>query len=282
MDEYSAQELMPRMFFWTIVYCVTWFLILLIIIIAKQVLYPTTNVITFSTTSILNIIDISESLIVIISVFIFHEIVHAITSWIFGIPVKFGAGIMNFSPYLSVEPLIPVLKRNYYFIAIAPTIFINLGFIVLILFSNIRSVIFLLSVITFFLHFIGCAGDFALIETVHKYPKSILIKDTGFGLIILSANPLHSMKKIVETKKKSHLGLGEIFAKYVVIFNICLILLSLGLLLLTIPIGIHQLDLINFEFDTTKNNFHMSYNIAGYIGLSIVGGLFLTLIYKKS
>ncbi len=127
------------------------------------------------------------ALLVVMTFLVLHEIVHyVVCRFIFGIPARFGAGLLEkMIPYLSVEPQRPVKRDQWIVIAVAPTILVNVSLLALITWTQTDLVWFFFFIVTYIVHFGGCAGDIVLLYHALKYQSSVYIKDEGPQITIL-------------------------------------------------------------------------------------------------
>lgn len=92
-----------------------------------------------------------------------HELIHGLAYKIIGAPkIHFGADLRQMIFYVAADKY-PVGRKGFYFIALAPFLFINLAVIaILFLFPEKSLLAFMVSFL--FFHNIMCIGDFAMVS----------------------------------------------------------------------------------------------------------------------
>ncbi len=184
--DYHQKELMPVVWMGSLGLAIVGVILSLVLILIKNSLSPP---IVFLTTQF-SFWEIVIMLFFFIGTFLFHELFHAITAWMFHIPTKFGWGMMGkFVPYLSVSLKKPVNRNQWIWIAVMPNFIINVFLAILILITEGELILPFL-VILFITHIVGGGGDVALLYTAFKYPSTVLLNDLGLQLQILSKDDL--------------------------------------------------------------------------------------------
>lgn len=221
----------------------------------------------------------------VIGMIIFHELIHAIMAWIFNIPTKFGWGIMgNLIPYFSVSLGKPVDRYRYIWIGVMPNIIINVILVFLIFFTE-AQIIYSFFVVLLITHISGGGGDAALLYTAFKYPSTILLKDTGLQLQILSKEDLEKqplidqdspLMRIFRENREIMNFLGLFF---VVLFSLIVLAPFFEIMLIFI-LG-YSPNLFLTVVETSEQGFTMSPNIVTCLILSIILTPIIWLVKKK-
>ncbi|MHA2296091.1 MAG: DUF3267 domain-containing protein [Candidatus Hodarchaeales archaeon] len=191
--DYDQKELMFPVFIGTFLLGIVGVILSVILILVKYTLdFP----VFFQATQLNFWHVLFIMLVFFIGMFMFHELLHAIVSWTYHIPTKFGWGIIGkILPYFSVSLEKPVNRHQYIWIGIMPNLIINVFLAILILITK-DQILVSYFVLLLIMHIAGGGGDAALLYTVFKYPSTILLKDSGLQLQILSKDDLEKQPLI--------------------------------------------------------------------------------------
>lgn len=96
-----------------------------------------------------------------------HELIHALSYLVQGAPkIHFGADLKQMIFYVSSDKYV-IGRKGFYGVAFSPFVSINLFAVVMIFFSGLPWIIFLVSFL--FFHNIMCIGDFAMVSFYIKH-----------------------------------------------------------------------------------------------------------------
>ena len=274
--DYQLNELKPLVWIGTFLLGGLGILISILVIIVKN----SFNLPVIFASSQLSFWDLMFIMMIsLIGMFLFHELIHAFTAWLFHIPVKFGWGMMGkFYPYFSVSLKKPVNKHQYIWIAVMPNLIINFFFVILILITE-GEIGYSLFVLLFITHIAGGGGDAALLYTVFKYPSTILLMDHGLGLQILSKDDLK--KEILISQESSILrlyrknrGILYFVSIFILVFIFSIALSPILELVLQALFGDHPDFFIVIE-EISETSFSISPNFVNCLIFSIIPTLLI-------
>ncbi|MFX0124559.1 MAG: DUF3267 domain-containing protein [Candidatus Hodarchaeota archaeon] len=221
----------------------------------------------------------------IIGMIIVHELIHAFTAWTFNIPTKFGWGMLGkFIPYFSVSLGKSVDRYQYIWIGVMPNIIINVFLVFLILFTE-AQLLYSFFVILLITHISGGGGDAALLYTAFKYPSTILLKDTGLQLQILSQEDLEKKPLIDQDSPimrvfHKNREILNFLGFNLVIFFLLIVLAPLFETILTFILGKTPNFFLNVV-ETSEQEFTISLNYVNCFLSSIILALIIWLVKKK-
>ncbi len=220
-----------------------------------------------------------------IGVFLFHELLHAITAWIFHIPTKFGWGMMGkLVPYFSVSLKKPVNRQQFIWITIMPNLIINVLLAILILVTE-GEIIFPFFVMLLITHIAGGGGDAALLYTVFKYPPTILLNDLGLQLQILSKDDLEKKPLINQDSPfvrvfRENPGILNFLGLFILVFIVVSVLAPFLELPLRALLGYDPNFFVVYE-DITETSFTIRPNFVNCFISSIIFASTIWIIRKS-
>ena len=120
-------------------------------------------------------------LVLILAIFVLHEVIHGATVLLFGQRPRFGAGLMHGLPYLSTTADAEFARDQFVVIALAPLAVISVAGVGLMFLTPALSawLVFPLA-----LNALGTIGDLALVRVALRYPRSVVIQDEQTGITV--------------------------------------------------------------------------------------------------
>ncbi|MFW9995179.1 MAG: DUF3267 domain-containing protein [Candidatus Odinarchaeota archaeon] len=197
MGNITGRDLLPEIMFWSFIEGIIAFILVQLVLFFKTGSFLTGISISGTGYPVDFLIITLTALFFLTSIFVFHEILHALVARSFGISSKFGSGRIGSVFYFAVEPRSSINRSQFFWITITPTLIVNVFLIILLwLVDDLNFQLFLVMVTI--IHFIGCGGDLALITNVFQYPPSVVFRDGGLDLEILSPETLSKRKLFLE------------------------------------------------------------------------------------
>jgi hypothetical protein len=116
--------------------------------------------------------------VLIIPIYILHEIFHYIFQWTFSYKHKKPRlNLMPPWPYSALAPDVHISRRQGVIIAISPILFVTLILVILSIATNPQLKTILL--MAAFLHACTCGGDFLIVYWVCRHPKHMRLGTIG-------------------------------------------------------------------------------------------------------